>query len=144
MLTQNTVTGTIVTPILGFVERDVGDLQVRRYKQKIAPFLHTHTLAVSLTDTYTHQSILYIQHLSPSPDEVEALFTLSIPQLLDPALAGHEDLGLRSSKAPYYLGGPAKASVLLFFGWRGVVARATSFAPDNLTRTEPCMYRCGA
>lgn len=50
------------------------------------------------------------QHLCPSEDEVATLFTLSLQQLLDPSLAGHEDLGLRSSKAPYYLGGPAKAS----------------------------------
>ena len=53
------------------------------------------------------------QHLSPSQDEVEAAFTLSLSQLLDPALAGHEDLGLRSSKAPYYLGGPAKVGALV-------------------------------
>jgi len=66
----------------------------------------------------------------PCCGEVASLFCLSLPQLLDPTLAGREDLPdtreggrRRRLDMPFFNGGPAKVWGLTAFIMNGVLAR---------------------
>jgi len=84
---------------------------------------------------FLHQDLGDLSCFSPCAAEVAAVFHLSLPQLLDPTLAGREDLkdtkeggkaregGRRRLNMPYFEGGPAKVWGLTAFITEGVLAR---------------------
>jgi hypothetical protein len=79
-----------------------------------------------------HRDVGDLAHFSPDPSEVAGIFTLSLAQLLDPALAGREDLeggGRKRLNVPFFEGGPAKV-------W-GFTAYITEGVLESVLR--PCL-----
>jgi len=78
------ITGTMVTPVLGFIEKDLGNGEIGTCSRGLA-----------------------LDRLAPEPGEVASVFALGLDQLVSPAFREMDDLGARG-RIPAFTAGPVR------------------------------------